>query len=69
MDPHLEVTVNKYYELLLTAGWVVCALGAVAIIGCIALIVYERYFEGHEHAVQPERRVGPPDRRAHAPAA
>ena len=59
---------NTYYEIVFWCARVVIALGVVGIVWGLGLILYERFVEGNPDAFAPERRVGPPDRRAQLPA-
>lgn len=59
---------NAYYEIVFWCARVVIALGAIGIVWGLGLIAYERFVEGNVDEFAPERRAGPPDRRAQLPA-
>lgn len=55
---------NLYYQFLFW-GLTLSLAGLTATVGwALALVIHDRYVNGNVDAFKPERRVGPPDRRA-----
>jgi hypothetical protein len=59
---------NEFAEVLLWCGQACLVLWAVLSVYLVGLILYERFVEGNVDAFKPERREGPPDRRAEQPS-
>lgn len=60
------MNLQPFYEFMLVIGWIMVALaGVMGVIGLVS-IYHDHVEKRRVGSVAPERRVGAPDRRAHA---
>jgi hypothetical protein len=60
------MNIETFNHTVLILGWVVVGLMGVVGVVSFAVVMYEDHVAPKKCAAFPERRVGAPDRRAHA---